>query len=147
MAFEDFISPEPNSGCWLWAGGGNYAGYGMYKVRGKTMHAHRHSYSIAHPHEDISGKVIMHKCDNRACVNPDHLASGSQSDNVQDMLRKGRGNYAKGETHCNAVLTESDVVAIRNSKASLNEDARRFGIHRSAIWAIRHRLKWKHVDG
>lgn len=147
MAFEKFIAYEPNSGCWLWSGGHNKAGYGHYRMNGRTIVAHRAAYLMANPGTSFEGKVVMHKCDTPACVNPEHLRLATQSDNIQDMFRKGRGNTSKGESHVCAVLTEPDIIAIRKSSASLNEEARRYGVTRSAIWAIRHRVNWKHVNG
>lgn len=147
MAFHDLYEPEPNSGCWLWTGACNWNGYGFYKRAGKTSPAHRVAFAIAFPDIDLTGKVVMHKCDNRVCVNPDHLAVGTQAENIQDMRRKGRGRPRKGEKHPMAILTEADVRAIRQSKASLNEEARRYGVVRYAIWAIRNGRNWKHVSG
>ena len=88
--FEKFI-PEPNSGCWLWTGAickGN-AGYGQMRWKGKTQSAHRVSFEI---HKGIlpSDLDICHTCDVPSCVNPDHLFSGTRSENMVDCVRKGR---------------------------------------------------------
>lgn len=76
-------------------------GYGQTTHRGKVRLAHRVAYIEAHGLEldDISGMVVMHRCDNPGCVNPDHLELGTRADNNRDMAAKGRGNHQK-KTHC-----------------------------------------------
>ena len=79
------------SGCWIWTGSLNTGGYGQIKQArsNKKILAHRLSYQINRgPIPD--GAVVLHKCDNTRCVNPDHLFLGTQSDNMLDAMRKGR---------------------------------------------------------
>ena len=88
-------------GCWEWASGKNPFGYGMFAVtrdRQRKWHmAHRYAWCLTFGEE--SDRLVLHRCDNPSCVNPSHLFAGTQSDNVQDMIAKGRhGNIRK--THC-----------------------------------------------
>ena len=78
------------SGCILWIGGKrDRRGYGSFSIGGVNYRAHRVSYTWAHG-EIPKGKVILHLCDIPSCVNPLHLKMGTQKENVQDMIRKGR---------------------------------------------------------
>ena len=90
--FFDRVIPEPNSGCWLWEGSQIRGGYGVISLGGRdgaNISAHRASM-IIHGHVLPHGSIVLHKCDNPPCVNPDHLTIGTQSDNMRDMVAKGR---------------------------------------------------------
>lgn len=112
--FLSMVSPEPNSGCWLWDGQVNHAGYGQFHVKtedGKlvTRRAHRFSYEMVHGGGSIpDGYHIDHLCSVRCCVNPDHLEPVTPRENVLRTHIRGRaskilrgavkGNLEK--THC-----------------------------------------------
>jgi hypothetical protein len=101
--FEGRFIPEPNSGCWLWTGAtGGTSGYGKFydtQTR-RNLWAHRASW-VLHCGPIPDGMLVLHKCDVRVCVNPDHLFLGTYVDNVADMIAKGRDrNYKRQQTHC-----------------------------------------------
>jgi hypothetical protein len=88
------ISPEPNSGCWLWTGRVSTAGYGVLAagVAGARNNefAHRFAWRM-HFGEIPEGMFILHRCDVRCCVNPDHLRIGDHQSNRSDMAKRWRG--------------------------------------------------------
>lgn len=80
---------NPTSGCWEWTSSITYRGYGQIQVCQSPEYAHRVSWEVFQK-EPIGDSFVLHKCDNRKCVNPDHLFLGSHSDNMHDMATKGR---------------------------------------------------------
>ena len=82
--------PVPEAGCWLWTRSVDSGGYGMIRVQGIQIGAHRLSY-ITHRGPIPAGMMVCHKCDTPLCINPDHLFLGTALDNFRDMQRKGRG--------------------------------------------------------
>jgi hypothetical protein len=102
-SFFSHVSPEPNTGCWLWDGPvfKLRGGYGVLTHRpSKTImrRAHRVSWEI-HNGKIIQEEHVLHKCDNPLCVNPDHLFLGDQKTNMEDMSYKGRQTYGKKNPH------------------------------------------------
>lgn len=84
------------SGCWHFKGPISNNGYGKVGWHGKVLHAHRLSYILLVG--DPGELFVLHKCDNRKCVNPEHLFLGTAKDNTHDMLKKGRHKSLKPVT-------------------------------------------------
>ena len=133
------------TGCHVWRGAICQAtGYGRFSVRRINCRAHRVCWELfMGPIPD--GMWVLHKCDNRACVNPAHLFLGTRLDNVRDMISKGRNNPPRGATHPKAKLRESDVLSIRQSPLTSAALARQYGVTHKAIAFIRERVNWKHI--
>lgn len=94
----DKINPEPNTGCWLWGACSGPQGYGKFSLSGKYIAAHRYSFLVSKGflYDD---KMILHKCDTPACVNPDHLYLGDIIENTRDCINRKRRHEQK-MTHC-----------------------------------------------
>lgn len=132
--------------CWPWKGYFNDRGYGMLKIDGKNVYAHRLSWALLKgPIKECDGyhgTCVCHKCDNPSCVNPDHLFLGTHSENMGDKAAKGRAK--KGSGHPSAKLTEYDVMMIRG-KPYIRGLARKYSVSRELICQIRKGESWKHV--
>lgn len=133
--FLEYASPEPNTGCWLWTKTVDSHGYGRMYVKGGAHGAHRVSYELF-VGPIPACKLILHKCDMPICVNPDHLLIGTQSDNMNDSVKKDRSSF---------VLTREQVLEIRTSNKTQRRLAREFGVCKSTIGNVRTRKTWRHV--
>ncbi len=100
--FLSRISPEPNSGCWLWTGDYHSNGYGQLEKHMRPRRAHRFAYeAFVGPIPD--GLVIDHKCQVRCCVNPDHLEPVTSGENTRRGVQRIRFKTPKPrarKTHC-----------------------------------------------
>jgi hypothetical protein len=127
--------------CWLWtAQRVGTMGYGRIWLNGRGVAAHRYSYErFVGPIP--AGMQVLHKCDNPVCVRPDHLFLGTQLENMQDKIRKGRGADRRGERAGTAKLSTASVArmrALRSEGWTTRRLAEEFGISRNHCWAITH---------
>lgn len=126
--------------CWEWQGATSTTGYGMF--RGEK--AHRFSARTAGM--DIEGRVVRHGCDNKLCVNPNHLQPGTHIENMRDASERKRMRY--GEQQRSAKLTSQDIPEIfRLSEAGLSyrQIGERFGVSKYAIYHVVNRKTWQQV--
>lgn len=145
--FERRILPEPNSGCWLWNGATDNHGYGLLNISGKVRKAHRVSYEM-HCAKIPDGKLVLHKCDVRSCVNPAHFFLGSDADNAADRSRKGRNGRSPGAMNGRAKITEAAALEILHAARSgepHQKIAARFGVSGTQVWRIFHGKAWANV--
>jgi hypothetical protein len=135
---------EKSDACWIWSGSYWENGYGKMMVEKKPYLAHRISWSLTFG-EIPPGLWVLHKCDNHACVRPDHLFLGTFRDNVDDMVSKGR--HAKGSTSGMSKLTEEQVLKIREELKpceTIKSLAEFYNVEVCTIHRIRKRQSWKH---
>ena len=140
--FDEKYTPCPVRGCWMWEGSVSGNGYGQIGENYKVFSSHRISYEL-HVGPIPAGMFVLHKCDVKTCVNPEHLFLGTQADNVADMKNKGRCN--KGEDRPQAKLTEANVIAIRADTRPQRKIAEEYEVDQALIWKVKHRKAWSHV--
>jgi hypothetical protein len=139
-------------GCWRWTGRPMAVGYGYLASRGpdgvmRDGYAHRASWEL-HYGSIPDGLCVLHRCDNRMCVNPAHLFLGTRADNMADKAAKGRAPH--GEGHWNNKLTFEDVRVICEAVSSGRTHvsvANDFNVSRQAIGSIVTGRTWKAVAG
>ena len=154
IRFERYVSPEPNSGCWLWTGAYINSGYGVFRTGTQRDRDRRNT--LAHRMAlELSGvdvpetAFVLHHCDNKACVNPGHLYVGTRLDNARDAVERGRtgGKPFPGASNPRAKLSESDAVAIIKSGATVTALARQYGVSKTQISYIKQGKSWRHLHG
>ncbi len=162
--FKDYLADrveiDTDTGCWIWKGYLTTKGYASIYThvptpigtRKKRFLLHRIAYAIAYK-KDPLGLCVCHHCDNRSCVNPNHLFLGTVGDNNRDAFKKGRnkpvGVYPKkGMAHPKARYNEDQIRQMRRlhkAGVTVKELQVQFGGSRGGIHAIVTYVNWKHV--
>ncbi len=153
MRTADNITPgwllartEAAGECREWSMARQASGYGATWCGGKVVGTHRLMWQLARgpvPH----GMHVLHKCDNRPCINPDHLFVGTNAENVADKMKKNR--QSNGNTMASAKLTAADVRKIRSlwraGRHEQREIAKMFGISPTNTHVIIANKTWRHA--
>lgn len=146
------------TGCIEWTGFRTKRGYGVIGVNNRVIRAHRIAYEIAFG-PIPRGLCVCHSCDNRACINPEHLFVATHAENMKDMADKGRANNAPailaargkhklGENHHATKVTANVVTLMRDMKRggnTLREVSARFGVPMATVQSIVTGRTWGHV--
>jgi len=142
----DKVAFVPGHACWWWLGATGHSGYGTLWNGEKYDRPHRMAFMLYRgPIPD--GCMVLHTCDNPACVNPAHLFLGTQSDNMRDMHAKRRGN--RRLRNGPAGLTRNDVLSILDELAdgrSQRRVAKKYGVSQTFMWAVRTKRLWPDVE-
>jgi len=147
----------PGDGCHIWIGHRDQYGYGRVWLDGKMRGAHRVAYEAAYgtipelPDADARGACVLHRCDDPACVNPNHLFVGSHLDNMRDMDTKGRRRSTSrpGERNPAARLTLAavrDIRVRRAAGATMTSLAREYGLTKGGVAHVVKRRAWRDVQ-
>jgi len=144
---EYFWSRVDKTGdCWLWTGARFPNNYGHVMIRRKNLLTHRVAYELTTGLLIPPRLYVCHHCDNPPCVRPDHLFLGTQKENLQDALRKGR--LANGELNPNSRLTITEVREVRRlaSEGLMQRTiATQLNMSRTTVSEIVRRKRWGHL--
>lgn len=130
--------------CWNWFGTIERSGYGRAMFEGRNAATHRIAFALHNGYMPVN--FVLHSCDNRKCVNPNHLREGTHQENMDDMVKRNRS--PKGERHPLCILNEEKVREIRCLLAegqTQESIAKMFGVNRGSIAGIARNIIWKHV--
>ena len=133
--------------CLIWQRSKDRHGYGQIGLRGKTKIAHRLSYWI-NIGPIPEGMHVLHSCDRRDCVNPEHLRTGTNADNVVDKLSRGRQFRGMDSPVSNQIITDADILEIRRLRERgllYREIGEIFQYSRENVSCICRRKTWRHV--
>ncbi len=132
------------TGCVIFTGYIAETGYGLICIATKTQSTHRLSWECANG-PIPAGCYVLHRCDVRACINPDHLFLGSQDDNMKDMSAKGRSS--RGEKNHKAKLNEDQVRSILADRRSHRAIGRDMRVTKTTVGDIKRGRIWRHITG
>lgn len=142
--------------CWIWVAAKDKDGYGKFSIA-KVGNFRAHRFSLMVQGVDVpKDKVVMHKCDNPSCVNPDHLTVGTVQENNQDKHNKNRQKSAHGIVNAQSKLTDDQAKDIRsravvgsrtgyNNGSNLKELALEFNVCVDTIRLIARNKIWRHL--
>src|SRR2546422_6490367 len=145
--FWEKVAVGAASACWLWTAS-TRDGYGQFRLGKKMLKAHRVAFHLANHGELSESVLVCHRCDVRRCVNPEHLFSGSQKENVRDMFLKHRDPNRRqiGERHPSAKLSFEKAKQIREEAAtgkySRTELGRMFSVSRRTVSSVLCGDRW-----
>ena len=147
--FWEKVDKKGENECWEWGAYIHHSGYGHIQIGRNSYRAHRISWEL-NVGEIPEGMCVLHTCDNRICVNPNHLFLGTYKDNAVDRDKKKRGVIPdnSGENHGMSKLKEEDIFKIRyfyRRGKSPTEIAKWFPVDRRTVSKIVNRKAWTHI--
>lgn len=153
MRFWEKVDKKEEGQCWNWKGYKGRTGHGQMTIMQKQVYVHRFSWELHNGREIPDGMYVCHKCDNGSCVNPNHLFIGTQKENVDDMVSKGRAIHplegrVRGEKNGNSKLNLEQVNEIRKKyipyKVTHKQLGLEFGVSEITIRKILKGQLWNY---
>lgn len=146
--FWSHVDQRGPTECWPWKITRFKDGYGSFSLGGRTVLAHRVAFQLSDGRTTDAAPFVLHDCDYKPCCNPAHLFAGTHSRNMQDMVDRVRGPYAKGEMHHMTKLSQAQVDEIRawwpnRQRGEVKATADRLGIRRQTLRRIAVGMTWK----
>ncbi len=143
IRFLKYVQKGVNNSCDVWVGNISKDGYGTFWFKGSKQRAHRISY-LLFIDSIPKNMLILHKCDNPLCVNPKHLFIGTQKDNMQDCVSKGRhiSHYQDGENNFSHKLTLEQVKNIKRDNRKIKLISEDYNVTTSCIYLIKRGMRW-----
>lgn len=138
----DYFSRRDANGCRIWQRKVDAGGYGCMRWKHKVNRVHRLAWISVHG-EIPDGKFVLHRCDVRACSNPDHLFLGDHATNMADMSQKKRSAW--GVKSARAFWSPDRVLQVYRAPGSHYEIARAFGVSRRVVGYIKNKQRWRHL--
>lgn len=138
IRFEKYVDKDQD--CWTWKGGKDIKGYGIFFYNKKTSFAHRIALVLYKNITLTKGLQVAHSCNNKSCVNPDHLRETTVKDNAKDKI--AHGTALLGERCHFAKLNKDKVREIRSSLKSCGDLAREYKVSRQTIRSVINNRSW-----
>lgn len=150
LLLKIFKNTQYVKGCWEYVGNKDSYGYGQMRI---TLSDGKNNKRLVHRivYQCFNGKTklcVLHRCDNRSCINPSHLFAGTQAENVKDMIFKKRNVIVRGEKRSQSKLKDSDVLKIKaliNEGVLFKDIAAKFKVSSGLIGHINRGRIWKHL--
>ena len=137
--FWFWVNKRGPNGCWEWSGARFWTGYGLVSINGKTVTAHRYAWQITKG-PIPEGLLVLHKCNNKICVNPEHLYIGDYGDNMADRINSGSSHRDEKRLLCKLYDEEVQLVRKLLEIGGLTYEAigRMFKVSQFTIYRIKH---------